>query len=53
MFDKNVNVTTIMFLMSGDLTGLCLYMNTLLCNLAKLTRVGVHGTPSRDKELFI
>ena len=24
--DKNVNVTTIMFLMSGDLTGLCLYM---------------------------
>ena len=23
---KNVNVTTIMFLMSGDLTGLCLYM---------------------------
>ena len=24
--NKNVNVTTIMFLMSGDLTGLCLYM---------------------------
>ena len=24
---KNVNVTTVMFLMSGDLTGLCLYMN--------------------------
>ena len=23
---KNVNVTTIMFLMSGDLTGLCLYI---------------------------
>ena len=23
---KNVNVTTIMFLMSGDLTGLCLFM---------------------------
>ena len=28
---KNVNVTTIMFLMSGDLTGLCLYI-TCLCN---------------------
>ena len=24
--NKNVNVTAIMFLMSGDLTGLCLYM---------------------------
>ena len=24
--DKNVNVTIIMFLMSGDLTGLCLYI---------------------------
>ena len=24
--NKNVNVTTIMFLMSGDLTGLCLYI---------------------------
>ena len=24
--NKNVNVTTIAFLMSGDLTGLCLYM---------------------------
>ena len=24
---KNVNVTTIMFLMSGDLTGLCLYIH--------------------------
>ena len=23
---KNVNVTTIIFFMSGDLTGLCLYM---------------------------
>ena len=26
----NVNVTTIMFLMSGDLTGLCLYILLLL-----------------------
>ena len=25
--NKNVNVTTTMFLMSGDLTGLCLYMS--------------------------
>ena len=25
-FSKNVNVTTIMFFMSGDLTGLCLYI---------------------------
>ena len=24
--NKNVNVTTITFLMSGDLTGLCLYI---------------------------
>ena len=32
---KNVNVTTIMFLMSGDLTGLCLYMvlNLVLISL--------------------
>ena len=29
--NKNVNVTTIMFLMSGDLTGLCLYI--CVCNL--------------------
>ena len=26
--DKNVDVTTITLLMSGDLTGLCLYMNS-------------------------
>ena len=32
--NKNVNVTTIMFLMSGDLTGLCLYMTN--------TQDGVH-----------
>ena len=31
--NKNINVTTIMFLMSGDLTGLCLYMTTLHCYL--------------------
>ena len=29
--DKNVNVTTIMFLTSGDLTELCLYI--YICNL--------------------
>ena len=41
---KNVNVTTIMFLMSGDLTGLCLCMyvctieeNSKLINLFSLS----------------
>ena len=28
-----VNVTTIMFLMSGDLTGLCLYMYAILIEI--------------------
>ena len=28
--NKNVNVTTIMFFMSGDLTGLCLFMTGIL-----------------------
>ena len=28
--NKNVNVTIIMFLMSGDLTGLCLYIFLLI-----------------------
>ena len=31
---KNVNVTTIMFLMSGDLTGLCLYIHVALKAIA-------------------
>ena len=31
--NKNVNVTTLMFLMSGDLTGLCLYIHLTWINL--------------------
>ena len=41
--------------MSGDLTGLCLYMNTLLCNLTRLPiyKDWVPTTSDRGTELFI
>ena len=35
---KNVNVTTIMFLMSGDLTGLCLYIHPSEYYMYKIVR---------------
>ena len=43
---KNVNVTTIMFLMSGDLTGLCLYIQWLAHWLGGL---GTMAQTPRDK----
>ena len=41
--NKNVNVTTIMFLMSGDLTGLCLYILTNLSQSGVELRLGNMG----------